>query len=124
MNGAVIEKLSGIVGGDYVITEPDQKLAYMYDEIELAVRPLANEDSVVVKPANAEETAGILRLANAEKIPVVVRGGGTGLSGAAIPVRESVVISMERLNKIIEIDKANRMAVLEAGVTLAALLEE
>ena len=124
MNGVIIDKLSQIVGKDYIITESDQKRAYMYDEIELILRPEANENSIVVKPANAEEIAEILRLANAERIPVVTRGGGTGLCGGAIPVRESIILSMERLNKIIEIDKSNRMAVLEAGVTLAALLEE
>ena len=124
MNANVIERLAQIVGSDYVVTDGDQKRAYMYDEIELTVRPKANENSVVVKPANAAQISEILKFANDNKIPTVTRGGGTGLCGGAIPVRESIVLSMERLNKIIEIDKANMMAVLEGGVTLAALLEE
>jgi len=124
MNTAIVEKLCQIVGADYVITEIDQKRSYMYDEVEEWLRPAANEDSVVVKPANTPEISEIMKLANANGIPVVTRGGGTGLCGGAIPVRKSIVLSMERLNKIVEIDRANMMAVLEGGVTLAALLEE
>jgi len=120
----IIEHLTGIVGKDYVITELDKKRSYLYDELEHTVRPTANENSIVVKPANTKEIAEILRYANENNITVVARGGGTGLSGAAIPIVESIILSMERLNKIIEIDHANRMAVLEAGVTLSALLEE
>jgi len=124
MSTAAVEKLRQIVGADYVITQPDQKRSYMYDEIEEMLRPAANEDSVVAKPADASEISEIMKFANKSGIPVVTRGGGTGLCGGAIPVRKSIVLSMERLNKIIEIDRANMMAVLEGGVTLAALLEE
>ena len=120
----MIKNLTDIVGTDYVLTDPQKKLAYMYDEIEHIVRPKANEDSVVVKPGNADEISRILKYANARGIPVVVRGGGTGLCGAAIPVQKSIVISTERLNRIIEIDRDNMVAVMEAGVTLADLLEE
>jgi len=124
INANTAERLSQIVGTDYVITDPGQKRAYMYDEIEHTVRPKADEESIVVKPADSAQTSAVLKFASDSKIPVVVRGGGTGLCGGAIPVRKSIVISMERLNKIVEIDRANMMAVLEAGVTLAALLEE
>jgi len=114
------DKLTQIVGADYVITDIE---AYLYDEIELSLRPIANKNSIVVKPANTAEVSAILKFANENKIPVVARGGGTGLCGGATPIKESIILSMERLNKIIEIDRANMMAVLETGVSLAALLE-
>jgi glycolate oxidase len=124
MNQKIIDQCSQIVGADYCITDEEHKKAYFYDEIEEILRPKANEHSIVVKPGNPEEVSKILQLANEGKIPVVTRGGGTGLCGGAIPIFESIILSMERLNKIVEIDKGNMMAVLETGVTLAALLEE
>lgn len=119
-----VNKLIDIVGEDYVITNPAQKISYMYDQVEMAMRPAANENSIVVKPKNAEEISKIMKYANENNIVVVVRGGGTGLCGACTPVRESIILSTERLNKIIEIDEDNMVAVLEAGVTLYDLLEE
>jgi glycolate oxidase len=88
------------------------------------MRPKADENSIVVKPKNTEEISKVMKYANETKIPVVVRGGGTGLCGACIPIKESIIISTERLNKIIEIDEDNMVAVLEAGVTLFELIEE
>ncbi|MDF2616686.1 MAG: hypothetical protein K0Q47_1341, partial [Sedimentibacter sp.] len=119
-----VNKLIDIVGEDYVITNPTQKFSYMYDQVELSMRPEANENSIVVKPKNSEEISEIMKYANENNIVVVVRGGGTGLCGACTPTRESIILSTERLNKIIEIDEGNMVAVLEAGVTLFDLLEE
>lgn len=119
-----VNELIGIVGEDYVITNPSQKISYMYDQVEMAMRPEANENSIVVKPKNTDEISKIMKYANEHNIVVVVRGGGTGLCGACTPVRESIILSTERLNKIIEIDEDNMVAVLEAGVTLYDLLEE
>lgn len=119
-----VNKLIDIVGEDYVITNPSQKISYMYDQVEVAMRPAANENSIVVKPKDAEEISKIMKYANENNMVVVVRGGGTGLCGACTPVRESIILSTERLNKIVEIDEDNMVAVLEAGVTLFDLLEE
>lgn len=124
MDKVIINYLEGIVGSCWVITNLEQKLSYLYDEIEYTVRPRANCESVVVKPINTLEISEIMKCANKNKIPVVVRGGGTGLCGGAIPTEESIIISMERMNNIIEIDEKNMMAVIEGGVTLGHLLEE
>jgi len=124
MDSDIVRKLVEIVGQDYVITDLEQKRSYLYDETEISMRPEANTDSIVLKPKSVEEISNIVKLANENKIPVVVRGGGTGLCSAVVPVFESIIISMERLNKIIEIDQDNMVAVLEAGVTLFDLLEE
>lgn len=105
MKKETIDYLMNTVGSDFVITNNGQKLSYMYDEIEHNVRPEVNISSIVVKPLNSNEVAEIVKYANENKIPVVVYGGGTGLCGGVSPIKESIVISMERMNKIIEIDE-------------------
>ncbi len=116
-----INKLKEIVGENYVIQDAIED--YFYDETPETVRPEASRDVVVVKPSKTEEISEIMRLANEKKIPVVVRGGGTGLSGGAIPLKPGIIISMERMNRILEIDTENLMVVCEAGVTLRELLD-
>ncbi len=124
MDIKVKDELAGIVGEDFLITDISQKTSYLYDEIEHIMRPHANEDSIVIKPKNTDEISKIMKYANKNHLPVVVRGGGTGLCGACIPTKESIILSTERLNKIVEIDEDNMVAVLEAGVTLFELIEE
>lgn len=124
MNEAIIRQAEAIVGSDYLLRGRKQTAAYLYDEVETAFRPPANPDGVVLKPDNAEQVSQLLKLANDNRIPVVVRGGGTGLAGACTPIYEGFIISMERMNRIVEIDEDNMVAVLEAGVTLMQLLEE
>ena len=118
----IVGELEKVVGEENVLTENLED--YLYDETPKRVRPEASREVVVVKPGSNEEVAKILRIANEKGVPVVVRGGGTGLSGGAIPIKPGIVISMERMNRIIEIDTQNLVAVCEAGVTLRQLLEE
>ncbi|NLE94534.1 MAG: FAD-binding oxidoreductase [Dehalococcoidia bacterium] len=117
------EALREIVGGDWVVTGKEQTQAYKVDATPPAMMPKAAENVIVVKPATAEEISSIMKLANKEKTPVYVRGGGTGMAGGAIPTTDGVVISMERFDKIEEIDTHSLMAVAQAGVTLGQLLE-
>lgn len=124
MTGMDYQALAKIVGEDFVLTEKDQTEAFLYDEVEKAFRPDAAVDSIVVKPADTEEVAAVVSYASEHGIPFVVRGGGTGLAGGCTPVVESIILSMERLNHIVEIDEKNMVAVLESGVTLMQLLEE
>ena len=119
-----VDGLRRIVGDDWVVTQRDQIEGYLADEAFLGVRPKPAEDVVVVKPANPEEISAILKLANEEHTPVYPRGGGTGLCGGAVPTRDGIVLSMERLDRIIEMDKDNMMIVAEGGVTLEHLLKE
>ncbi len=114
--------LRDIVGNDWVVTGKDQTAPYKVDSTPPAVMPKAAENIIVVKPATAEEISAIMKLANREKTPVYVRGGGTGMAGGAIPTRDGIVLSMERFDKIEEIDTRNLMAVAQAGVTLGQLL--
>lgn len=119
-----VDALKRIVGDDWVVTQRDQITGYLADETYLGVLPKPAENVVVVKPANPEEISAILKLANEEKTPVYPRGGGTGLVGAAVPTRDGIVLSLERLDKVIEVDKDNMMVVAEGGVTLDHLLKE
>jgi len=118
-----ILKLKEIVGDDAVVTDRAHMMSYLLDETVPAVRPVPAEDVVLVKPANPGQISEILKLANKENIPVFVRGGGTGLSGAAIPTRDGILISMERLNKVVDMDTENLMLTVEAGVTLSTILK-
>ena len=118
-----IKKLQEIVGENYVITDRERMQSYLFDETVVALRPQPAAHVVLVKPGSSHEISDILKLANQDKTPVFVRGGGTGLCGGTIPTRDGLLISMERLNKITEMDADNLMITVEAGVTLAAILE-
>ena len=82
------------------------------------------EPGIVVRPRSTPEVSEVLRLADRERIPVTPRGGGTGKAGGCIPVRGGIVLSLERMNRIKEIDTLNRYAVVEPGVVLWNLHEE
>jgi len=114
----VVERLRAIVGEENVLVGDDIKEEYACDEA-LTVKPCLPE--VVVEPGNAEEVANVLRLANEKKVPVTPRGGGTGLSGGCVAVCGGILLSLERMNRILEIDEENCVVVVEAGVILADL---
>ena len=120
----LILQLQEVVGSDYVITGKERTEAYLYDEVEKTYRPEAATDCVVVKPASTEEVSGILKAADQAGCASGGQRGATGLAGGCTPVVDSIIISTERLNHIVEIDQENMVAVLEAGVTLMDLLEE
>lgn len=119
-----IAQLKAALGEDYVITETEQVASYLFDEVEKTYRPKAAAASVVVKPGNTAEVSAVMQIADEKRIPVVVRGGATGLAGGCTPIVDSLIISTARMNHILEIDEDNMVAVLEAGVTLMDLLEE
>jgi glycolate oxidase len=122
----IIKELQSIVGNRNIIHRDSEELEkYSHDEIP--DRHYACMPDVVVKPITAEEISKILRLANRENIPVTPRGAGSGLSGGAVPVCGGIVLSTERMNKVLEIDPANMMITVEAGIVtnqINAILEE
>ncbi|WP_130864100.1 FAD-binding oxidoreductase [Bacilliculturomica massiliensis] len=123
MKADITARLEEIAGREFVVYDQGHIEDYLYDETERRLRPPACRDCVVVKPGKPEEISEILKLANSENITAVVRGGGTGLCGAAIPVRPSIIISMERFKKILEYDDKNFVITVEAGVTLREMNE-
>jgi glycolate oxidase len=122
MDPIVLRELESIVGKDQVITKRENMLNYLSDETPAIMEPKPAPDLVVVKPASTNEVSAVVKLANNHKIPIFPRGGGTGLVGGAVPTRDGIVLSFERMNQI-QIDKENLMADAEAGVTLAKLVE-
>lgn len=110
----IICALKNIVGELSLLTDPEKLIPYSHDEtpIERCYR----SPEVVVFPENTEQIAAIVKLANRERIPITPRGAGSGLSGGAVPVFGGIVLSLERMNRILEIDVENMVAVLEPGV--------
>ncbi len=120
INPKIINCLISISGENNIFTDAENIDKYSRDETE----DLSFPPEVVVKPGTSKEISEILKLANKNLIPVYTRGGGTGLSGGALPVYGGIVLSMERFNKILEIDKQNFQAVVEAGVITQLFQEE
>lgn len=113
----IIKKLEAIVGSSYVFTDEDTRKEYGHDETEDYNFP----PGVVVKPATAQEVSEIMKLANEYYLAVVPIGGRTGLSGGALSLLHGIGMSMERMNKILEIDEQNLQVTVEPGVITQVL---
>lgn len=107
----IIQELRNIVGPENIATEKQDLICYGYDATQMEFLP-----SAVVHPANAEETAAVLRLANSRSFPVFPRGAGSGFTGGALPKAGGVVLVTTRMNKILRIDTENLIAEVEPGV--------
>jgi glycolate oxidase len=116
----LIEGIKLIVGEKGVLTEEGRE-NYARDE---APHPHTDLPEAVIFPRNTQEIAAILKLASAELLPVTPRGAGTGLSGGSVPACGGLVLSLEKINSIIEIDEANFCATAGSGVVLADFCEE
>lgn len=104
-------RLEDLLGEDSVLHRPEDVLVYEYDYgLDRAV------PQAVVFPRNTAEVAAVVKLARSLDVPVVARGAGTGISGGAIPVQGGVVVALSRMKRILDIDRANRVAVVEPGV--------
>lgn len=112
-----VQEFKNILGADYVLIDEETLQNYAHDETE----DLHFLPDVVVKPRTAEEISSILRICNRERIPLTPRGGGTGLSGGALPHLGGVVLSTERMNKILTIDEKNLQVTTEPGVITEVL---
>jgi glycolate oxidase len=110
----VIETLCRICGKGNVCTDEEKIDAYSHDETD--VTEYGHMPEAVVLPTSTEQVAQIVKLANEELIPITPRGAGSGLSGGAIPHLGGIVLSLEKMNKLLEIDKENMVAVVEAGM--------
>ena len=116
---AVLKELEKIVGRTNLFTDAEELVVYSYDATRQESLPWA-----VARPASAREVSEIILLANRERFPVVPRGAGTGMSGGSVPASGGLVLSFERMNRILEINEQNRMAVVEPGVITGDLQRE
>ncbi|HJV19685.1 MAG TPA: FAD-linked oxidase C-terminal domain-containing protein [Sediminibacterium sp.] len=114
---AHLEKFKQIVGTSFVLADEESLQHYGHDETE----HLQYYPEVVVKPGSTQEVSAIMQHCNEHRIPVTPRGAGTGLSGGALPTLGGVLLSTERLNKIIEIDERNLQVTTEPGVITEVL---
>lgn len=112
LSTALVQQLTSIVGAEHVLLNEDQRTEYGSDKTE----DYFFMPDVVVKPGTPQEVSDILKICNQHKLPVTPRGAGTGLAGAALPVKKGLVLSMERFNKILNIDELNLQATVEPGV--------
>lgn len=120
MEREIINRLVQIVGAENVLTQKEELICYSYD----ATPGFSQLPDAVVMPGSTAEVSQVLALANSEKIPVYPRGSGTNLSAGAVPMKGGIVLLMTRMNRIIEIDAANLVAVAEPGLVVADLNRE
>ncbi len=117
MDSGLIDALRQAVGAEHVLTGREDLLCYSYD----ATPGFSHLPEAVVMPASAAEVARVLALANEARVPVYPRGAGTNLSAGAVPLKGGLVLLTARLNRIVEIDAANLVAVAEPGVVVGDL---
>lgn len=119
MDKGTIEKIIGIVGKENVSSVPEDRKCYSYDARTDGVVP-----DLIVFPSSARDVSEILKLANKDRFPVIPRGQGTGLTGGSIPLSGGVVLVFSRMNRILEIDTENLIAIVEPGVITFDLQQE
>ncbi len=116
----IAAELQAVVGEKNLIFG-DAELLRNYSHDEVAGPEYARLPEVVVRPASAREISEVMKIANRYRVPVTPRGGGTGLSCGAVPLYGGIVLALERMNRILEIDRENMMAVVEPGVVTSEI---
>lgn len=119
MNRKILDKLENIVGHNNFTTEKEDLICYSYDATGMECLPDA-----VAFPESVNAIAEIMKLASCEGFPVIPRGAGSGFVGGALPVKGGLVLTTRNLNRIIEIDRENMVAVVEPGVVTGNLQKE
>lgn len=117
ISAAVMSELRSIVGEQYLLTGEPHLRAYGHDETE----DLLYLPEAAAIPANTEEVSRLMRICHEHSIPVTIRGAGSGLAGGALPVYGGLVISMKRLDRILNIDQRNFQVTVEPGVITEVL---
>ena len=113
---ALIRELELLLGAQAVLHRPEDLLVYEYDYGLDRAAP-----GVVVFPSDAEQVAGVARLAARYGVPIVARGAGTGITGGAVPVAGGILVALARLNRIVERNYDDRVALVEPGVVNLAV---
>src|SRR5688572_32116950 len=109
---ALRRELETLVGVGGVLSDPEELLVYESDGLTL-FRALAD---FIVFPRASDDVSAVVRLANRERLPFVARGAGTGLSGGCLPAEGGLVLSLMRMNRVLEVDYDNHLAVVEPGL--------
>jgi glycolate oxidase len=117
--GEIVAGLTELLGPDGVIAGETERRAYETDALT-AYRKLP---LVVILPRSTEEVSAALRFLSARNVKVIARGAGTSLSGGALPQEDAVVLGLARLNRVLDVDFENRIAVVQSGVTNLAITD-
>ena len=118
LDTALIEQFRSIVGQENVLTSKVNRVTYGYDAT--ADMPKGSPD-VIVMPTSIDEVQQVVNLARRSGVALYPRGAGTNLSGGTIPVQKGIVLSLQKMNKILEVDAENLTAVVQPGVVIQAL---
>src|SRR5271170_7777844 len=110
----LLGRFAAIVGEKFAITDPQSQTPYLVEMRDL----FRGHTPAVLRPGTVEEVAAILKLANETKTPIVPQGGNTGLVGGQIPHHNEIVLSVNRLDRIREVDPTSNTITVESGVTL------
>jgi glycolate oxidase len=112
-----LTELRRLVGAENVLTEQEDLIPYSFD----GTAALRQMPGCVVFALNTGQVTGVLKLANQFKCPVITRGSGTGLSGGSLPVPDCIVLCLAKMDRILEMDRANLTLLAEAGATTQAI---
>ncbi len=118
LSPGIVAEIGKIVGRDSILTDPGDCLPYGYDNSRRQAIPQA-----VVFATEHEQIKSLVRVCQRDKINLIARGRGTGTTGATVPDLGGIVLSLERMNRILKIDPDNRIAIVEPGLTNQALQE-
>jgi glycolate oxidase len=118
MSTNLLDDLVGALPPEGIVTDPDVLEAHRRDQASWTTAGTAR---VLVRPGSASEVQAVLRIASAHRVPVVARGAGSGLSGGANAVDGCIVLSLARMNRILELDRRSLLAVVQPGVLNAAV---
>ncbi len=113
------KQIEAIVGTENVSSSPEDLEKHAVDESPLEPHP----PQLVVRPGSTEEVSRVMRLANENMVPVTPQGSRTGLSGASHPIHGGIALSLEKMNRILEIDEDNLMATVEPGALISEIHE-
>lgn len=119
LDASVLDELRRILGSDQVLTTQEDLIPYAFD----GTAALKQMPAALVFARSTDEVAGVLKLANRRRLPIVTRGSGTGLSGGSLPLPGSLVLCLTKLNRRIDVDRANLTLLADAGVTTTAIAD-
>ncbi|MBT7307016.1 MAG: FAD-binding protein [Gammaproteobacteria bacterium] len=112
LSAKLLKQLQAALGKEALLTQQADLLSYSYDNSRISLLPDA-----VVLPSSPAQVVEIVKLCNQHRIPLTTRGRGSGTSGAAVPSQQGIVLSTERMRRIIKIEPDNRLMVVEPGIT-------
>src|ERR1700687_1075081 len=118
-NGDLVARFAKIVGEKYVITDPAAQAPYLVEQRDM----YNGRTPAVLRPGSVAEVSAILKLANETHTAIVPQGGNTGLVGGQTPLNNEIAVSLNRLDKVREVDATSNTMTAEAGVTLGRARE-